>query len=92
VTAVNGNKFETIEGNTNTGQGYGVWPSTRDTKTKGYDFIHLEDLDTIENNFLSLAASVEENLAEVGWGKLAGIIAVLGISGYFLHKNKKISL
>jgi surface antigen len=24
VTAVNGNKFETIEGNTNTGQGYGV--------------------------------------------------------------------
>ena len=54
VTKINEHKFETIEGNTTNGSGeYGVWNKTRDMKTKDYQFIHLEDLDTIKNNLLA---------------------------------------
>ncbi len=48
VLAVDKNKFKTIEGNTTADGGKvdGVFSKMRDLKTKQYQFIHIEDLDT----------------------------------------------
>jgi len=90
VLEVNDNKFKTIEGNTTNSKGeYGVWNQNRDTKTKAYQFIHLEDLDTWENNLLApLQFELDMILADPRSYATAGL--VLAGSFFAVYKiNKK---
>jgi len=92
VTKVVGNRFETIEGNTtpDTGGSEGVWQKTRDITTKSYQFIHLEDLDTIENNLLApLQFELELIIADPRSYISAGIILAGGVIAYRLYKKSR---
>ena len=89
VIKVNENKFDTIEGNTTNSNGeYGVWNKTRDTKTKNYQFIHLEDLDTFENNFFApLQFDLEMIFADPRTYIGTGIILTGGFIAWKLRKR-----
>ena len=92
VIKINGNKFETIEGNTtsDTGGSEGVWNKVRDTTTRDYQFIHLEDLDTIENNLLApLQFELEMILADPRSYISAGIVITGGIIAWKIYKNRE---
>jgi hypothetical protein len=90
VTDVDGSKFETIEGNTtsDTGNTDGVWRKTRDVTTKEYQFIHLEDLDTFENNlFAPLQFEVDMIIADPRSYISAGILVTAGIIAWRIFKK-----
>jgi hypothetical protein len=91
VLAVNGTKFETIEGNTTNNSGeYGVFKKTRDTKTKEYQFIHLEDLDTIKNNFFApLQFDLDLIFADPRSYITTGIILVSGFTVWKIYKKNR---
>jgi hypothetical protein len=90
VTKVKDNLFDTIEGNTSSdsGEGDGVWAKTRDTTKKDYTFIHLEDLDTIENNLIApfaLDVAVADPRTYIG----SSLFAIVGVGGFLLWRHKK---
>ena len=91
VLNVEGNKFYTIEGNTTNSSGeYGVFEKTRDTKTKDYQFIHLEDLDTFENNiFAPLQFDLELIIADPRSYISAGILLAGGFIAYKIYKTQR---
>ena len=103
VTGVDGFYFNTIEGNTTSeGQGYGVWEKKHDVRdtAKKFEFIHLEDLDTFENNALAIAGDIGEVFEEViekvtqvvkeaGPGKVLTIIGTLGVVGFAIYNIRK---
>jgi hypothetical protein len=83
---VNGNVISTIEGNTNTGGADGVYRKTRNITTTKFTFIHIEDLDTIENN---INAILEPFNLEIGDKKLWAIagLASVSITGAILYER-----
>jgi len=91
VLEINKNKFKTIEGNTTEDGGKidGVWNKNRDINTKKYQFIHLEDLDTFENNlFAPLQFELDMILADPRTYFTASV--VLAGSFFAIYKlNKK---
>jgi hypothetical protein len=89
VIKTDSTKFETIEGNTTNSSGeYGVFNKTRDTKTKDYQFIHLEDLDTFENNlFAPLQFDAELILADPRTYISAGILLTGGFIVWNFYKK-----
>jgi len=90
VLEVDGTQFITIEGNTQEDGGKvdGVWKKTRDIKTKQYQFIHLEDLDTFENNlFAPLQFEIDMIFADPKSYISAGIVLAGGIIAHKLIKN-----
>jgi hypothetical protein len=96
VTKISEPYFHTIEGNTSDSSGLsGVYEKTnhdlRNTAKK-YEFIHLEDLDTFENNALALLTGFGESIESFGMGKILLIVASLGVGGYFLNKKKIVEL
>ena len=85
---INETQFETIEGNTNTGGSDGVWNKTRNTKTQTYQFIHLEDLDTFENNFFApLQFDLELIFADPRTYISTGIFLTGGFIVWKIHKK-----
>ena len=92
VLEVKGNSFKTIEGNTTADGGSveGVFNKMRDTTTKHYQFIHLEDLDTIENNLLApFQFEVDMIIADPRSYISAGIVIAGGIIAYRIYKKNK---
>jgi len=91
VLNVDGNKFETIEGNTSNSSGeYGVFKKTRDTKTKEYQFIHLEDLDTFKNNFFApLQFELEMILGDPRTFLTTGIVLASGVTVWKIYKKNR---
>jgi hypothetical protein len=83
-------KFETIEGNTTNSIGeYGVWSKTRDRKSKQYQFIHLEDLDTFENNiFAPFQFELDLIFADPRSYISVGVLIAGGIIGWKLYKKQ----
>ena len=91
VLEVNENKFKTIEGNTTAdgGKVEGVFNKMRDTKTKAYQFIHLEDLDTFENNlFAPLQFDLDLIFADPRSYISAGIVIAGGIICWRIYKKQ----
>ena len=93
VINVNETKFRTIEGNTSADGGSveGVWNKNRDTKTKQYQFIHLEDLDTFENNLLApLQFELDMIFADPrSYITAGGIAGIIFIGSILWKKHKK---
>lgn len=91
VLKIDGTKFETIEGNTTNGSGeYGVWKKTRDTKTRNYQFIHLEDLDTIKNNFFApLQFEIDMIFADPRTFLTTGIVLTGGFFAWKFYQKRR---
>jgi hypothetical protein len=84
VEKVDGNIIHTLEGNT--GGPEGVYRKMRDAKQTKFTFIHIEDLDTIENNINAL---LEPFSLEIGDKKLWYIVGIAGIAvtGAVIYKR-----
>jgi hypothetical protein len=91
VIKVDGINFESIEGNTTNSAGeWGVWSKKKNLNEKKYQFIHLEDLDTIENNlFAPLQFDFEMILADPRSYISAGIVLTGGFVAWLLYKKYK---
>ena len=90
VLEVKENKIKTIEGNTTADNSKveGVFKKERDTKTKQYQFIHLEDLDTIENNlFAPLQFDLDMIFADPRSYVSASILLLGGMIAWKLRKK-----
>lgn len=86
VERVNGNLISTIEGNTNIGSTDGVWRKTHDITKKSFTFIHVEDLDTLENNINSLLQPLDLTISDKKLWIGLGILAASGIGVYAYRK------
>lgn len=74
VTYVSGGTFHTIEGNTEVANTEGVFEKSHTLTEKQFQFIHLEDLDTIEDN----AKSVGIDAVDVATENSDAIVGIIG--------------
>ena len=84
VERVEGNIIHTIEGNT--GGPAGVYRQRRDTTKQKFTFIHIEDLDTLENNINALLPfdlTIDDSRLWI----TTGIAAVAVVGAILLRKN-----
>jgi hypothetical protein len=89
VTAVDGKTFNTIEANTTSptkGEPEGVYEKTRTLGDKKFQFIHLESLDTVENNINSFLIPFG---AEIGSLKFNATITTILVGAGLLVAYKK---
>jgi hypothetical protein len=91
VIKVDGINFESIEGNTTNSAGeWGVWSKKKNLNEKKYQFIHLEDLDSFENNLLApLQFDFEMILPDPRSYISAGIVLTGGFVAWRLYKKYK---
>jgi hypothetical protein len=85
VERVDGNIIHTIEGNT--GGPEGVYRQKRDTSKQKFTFIHIEDLDTIENNLnaiLPFDLTIDDSRL---W--TVAVFATVGIVGAVIYAKRK---
>jgi hypothetical protein len=86
VEKVNGNIISTIEGNTSVGSAEGVHRKTHDIRKKEFTFIHVEDLDTIENNINSVLEPLNLSLDDKKLWIATGLIGASAV-GVVLYRK-----
>ena len=84
VEKVDGNMIYTLEGNT--GGPAGVYRKVRDTTKMKFTFIHIEDLDTIENNINALLEIFDLKISDRKLWYIVGIAGV-AVAGNVLYKR-----
>jgi hypothetical protein len=92
VLEVDGNKITTIEGNTTPdgGGAEGVYKKIRDTAKEKFQFIHLEDLDTIENNlFAPLQFDLEMILYDPRSYFSTGVVLAGSLAVFYLLRKRR---
>jgi hypothetical protein len=87
VERVDGNIIHTLEGNT--GGPAGVYRRNRNITTAKFTFIHVEDLDTVENNINALLEPFNLTIDDKKLWAVAGVAAATIVGVAWWNRSKK---